>query len=121
MNQIRDLRSTRMYINSATTRLSGQPAGGRCLRLDCRQRYTAFASKENAVLSRAFSVLSFFPYVTTAAAAAAGDVGGVFMRIAAGFREDKRPRESGFGCRRLDSQMCGASSAAAGFCVNNAN
>jgi len=33
------------------------------------------------------------------------DVGGVFMRIAAGFRKDKRLRKSGFGCRRLDSQI----------------
>lgn len=60
VNQIRDLRPTRMYINSATTRLSGHPAGGRCLRLDRRQRYTALASKKNAVLSqRAFRVFLF--------------------------------------------------------------
>jgi len=64
VNQIRDLRSTRMYINSATTRLSGHPAGGRCLRLDHRQRYTALASKENAVLSWTLSVLSFFLHDT---------------------------------------------------------
>lgn len=76
------------------------PAGGRCLRLDCRQWYTAFASKENAgPLTDALRAFLFPTWYD-------GDVGGVFMRIAAGFPEDERPRESGFGCCRLEILRC---------------
>lgn len=81
VNQIRDLRSARVYINSATTRLSGRLLHGRSLP-PLGPSPTILHPHQRRTLSFRGHFLHVSFFLRDAAAAAAS----AFMRIPAGFR-----------------------------------